>query len=42
MGAKVVDRRRMRLKVSERAMAAVFVMLMMKEGRCEQERESVK
>lgn len=30
----------MRLKVSERAMAAVSVMLVMKEGRCEQERES--
>lgn len=33
----------MRLEVSERAMATVLVMMMMmKEGRCEQERESVK
>lgn len=32
----------MRLEVSERAMVTVLVMLMMKEGRCEQERESVK
>lgn len=35
MRAKVVERRKMRLKVSERAMAVVFVMLMMKDGRCE-------
>lgn len=39
MRAKVVERRKMRLKVSERAMAAVFVMLVMKDGRCEQEGE---